>query len=242
MRETFEISIIIPAFQEEKRIGHTMKELAHYLKKQQIDSEIILVLDGCTDQTAAVAQAAIAQTEQTLTVLDLKRNSGKGYAVKRGIMAARGKYLYFMDADLSFAPDLIGTFKERLQSGADIVIAQRQKSASYSEFGRRVLAAISRAVIGNIFLPGIRDTQAGFKAFQRHIAHTLFSELKTFGYLFDFELLLAARSRGYTIEKVYVEWSDRPGSKVCLIRDSMSALIDLIFILVRNLIKTVKKP
>ncbi len=141
---------------------------------------------------------------------------------------------FFTDADLSFAPQIIVQFVQKLAEGADLVIAQRQKSAGYANIGRRILGVLSRTIIGNILLPGIRDTQAGFKAFQHQVAKFLFAELRTCGYLFDFELLLKARRKGYRIEKVYVDWFDRPGSKVRLWRDTLCAAKDLIIISVRE--------
>lgn len=235
-----EISVIIPAFQEEERIGYTIEKLASYLDASKTSAEIVLVLDGCTDQTEAVAQAAIVNKKCIFNIIKLPTNCGKGFAVKQGMLKAAGQYLFFTDADLSFAPNIIPQFLERLKAGADIVIAQRQKSSTYSHIVRRLLATFSRAIIGNFVVPGIRDTQAGFKAFRQDVARALFTDLKIPGYLFDLELLLIAKRRGYRIEKVYVDWSDRPGSKVRPFKDALRAANDLVAILLRNLFAQAK--
>src|SRR5262249_4093911 len=152
----------------------------------------ILVCDGCKDKTALVARQSFKGSGCQLKILELPVNRGKGNAVKEGMLAGIGTYLFFTDADLSFAPDLIDIFLERLKDTADIAIAQRRKSMTYVQPGRRSLAVLSRAIIGNIILPGIRDTQAGFKGFRNLPAKALFPHLKTRGFLFDLEILLAA--------------------------------------------------
>jgi dolichyl-phosphate beta-glucosyltransferase len=235
MQEPIEISFVIPAYQEERRIGQTIERVSAYLEEHHPRSEVILVCDGCSDQTALMARQSFKGFSCQLRVIELPVNRGKGNAVKEGMLAGNGTYLFFTDADLSYAPELTDSFLQQLQDGADIVIAQRQKTVTYSGSGRRSLAVLSRAIIGNIILPGIRDTQAGFKGFRNPVAKKLFSRLKTRGFLFDLEILLAARRRGYRIEKVYVDWCDRPGSTVRLVKDTTQAIIDLTLICLREL-------
>lgn len=225
------ISLIVPAYNEEKRIAETMQALSLYLDVHHPDSEIIVVCDGCKDATAQVARTNFKGEKCSLEVLEVEPNQGKGNAVKEGMLAARGEYLFFTDADLSFAPETIEPFLEALVGGADIAIAQRKKETQYPSLARRFIATGSRWLIGNLILPGIRDTQAGFKGFKSMCAKKLFAVTRIKRFLFDLEVLLLGRTRGYKIEKVYVDWVDRPGSTVHVVNDTVRSLRDLVLIL-----------
>ncbi len=229
------ISIVVPAYQEESRVGQTIRALSAYLESQDPGAEIILVCDGCTDRTAEVATAAFSAPSCRLHVIELARNKGKGHAVRAGVEKASGEYVFFTDADLAFAPDLIREFVARLAAGADVVIAQRRPGERYAGTPRRALGAVSRALVGGLVLPGIPDSQAGFKGFTRHAALDLFSRLTIQRFLFDLEILVMARRRHYRIETVAVDWRDRPGSTVRLVADSLGGLRDLLLILFRKL-------
>jgi len=224
------ISIIIPAYQEEKRIANTIESLSAYLNPNYPGTEIIVVCDGCTDNTARVAEGAFRASRCSIKVIELPKNCGKGSAIKVGVKEARGDFIIFTDADLSFAPNTIDEFLPKLKDGADVVIAQRKKTVSYPGLGRRILAGCSRFLVGNFLLPGIRDSQAGYKAFSREAAHNLFSRMRTSRFLFDLEILIIARHKKYRIEKVYVDWENRAGSTVRLVVDSIRSARDLIII------------
>jgi dolichyl-phosphate beta-glucosyltransferase len=228
------ISLIIPAYQEEKRIGATISAISQYLERHHPDTELIVVCDGCTDGTAREAKTAFSAPSCRLKMIELAANQGKGNAVRVGVDAASGNFLFFTDADLSFAPEVMEEFLQRLQDGADIAIAQRKKNSQYPGVGRRLLALFSRFLVGNFILPGIRDTQAGYKAFTAGAAKYLFSRLRTSRFLFDLEILVMARRRNYRIDKVYVDWEDRPGSTVNLVRDTLRSAFDLAKILLRS--------
>jgi dolichyl-phosphate beta-glucosyltransferase len=231
------ITLILPAYNEEKRIGPTVLALAKYLASRQsaYSAELMVVCDGCKDRTADVARENFAEAavgdSVKFAVLDLKPNQGKGNAVKEGMLAASGDYIFFTDADLSFAPEVLEDFLGGLMAGADVCIAQRKRETQYPSLARRLVALGSRWLIGNIILPGIRDTQAGFKGFKRECARTLFSLTKIKRFLFDLEVLLLARTKGYRIEKVYVDWVDREGSTVNIALDTSRSLRDLFLIL-----------
>ncbi len=225
-----EISIIIPAYQEERRIADTIKSLVIYLESHYPGTEIIVVCDGCTDNTARAASEAFVSNKCTLKIIELQKNNGKGYAIKSGVKESKGNFIIFTDADLSFSPNTIDEFLPKLIAGADVVIAQRKKTVSYSGLGRRILASCSRFVVGNFLLPGIRDSQAGYKAFSKLVAQDLFARIHTNRFLFDLEILLIARRKNYVIEKVYVDWEDKPGSTVRPIVDSLRCLRDLFII------------
>ncbi len=225
------VSIIIPAFQEEKRIAHTIESLSSYLEIAYPGTELIVVCDGCTDNTAKVAKESFHSSQCLLKIIELPQNVGKGAATKAGIEQAIGEYIIYTDADLSFAPATLAEFLPKLEEGADIAIAQRKRTTSYTDTGRRLLARVSRFLVGNFILPGIRDSQAGYKAFSSKVAKELFSKLITKRFLFDLEILIMAKRRHYKIEKVYVDWEDKPGSTVRFYVDTLRSFRDLSIII-----------
>lgn len=222
-----ELSIIIPAYQEEKRIGATISSLSTYLEKKHPGAEIIVVCDGCTDSTAEEASKSFKSELCKLTIVELEKNCGKGYAIKCGVEKANGQFIIFTDADLSFAPDTLESFLPKLLGGTDIVIAQRKKNVSYNSLIRRIFAIFSRFLVGNFLLPGIRDSQAGFKGFKNSVAKDLFDRMRTKRFLFDLEILVLARKKNYSIEKVYVDWQDKAGSTIHPILDLARSIRDL---------------
>ena len=221
-------SIIIPAYQEEKRIGETLTQLSAYLNERHRDFELIVVSGGSTDNTVRIAREYESIVKGKLKVLDAKEAKGKGAAVRAGVLEAGGDYVLFTDADLSYSPTLFDEFIQCLKDGADIAIAQRIETAKYLGIGRYLLATISRFLVGNILVPGIGDTQAGLKAFTGSAAQYLFQRQKVDGFLFDLELLLLAQRKGYRIEKIRVRWEDKPGSTFRLFRDTSRAILDLL--------------
>lgn len=227
MHTNCSISLVVPAYQEEKRIGLTIQKLSEYLSVNHPGAELIVVCDGCTDGSAAVARATFAAPNCTLKVLELPENQGKGAAVKAGMLEAAGDYLLFTDADLSFPPEILEEFLSKLVEGADVVIAQRKKETTYPTFGRRLLGSTSRFLVGHFILPGIKDSQAGYKAFSRKAAKDLFNALQIKRFLFDLEILVMAVHKNYKIELVYTDWLDRPGSTVRIVVDTLRSLRDL---------------
>lgn len=222
------LTIVIPAFQEEQRIGPTLDELGKFLHgRTDGEVEVIVVSGGSTDRTVAVARRYENHFAAQLRVLDLPAARGKGAAVRAGVRAAAGKFVLFTDADLAYEPKLFDDFVARLESGADIVIAQRTGKTEYAGMARRWVASASRFVFERFITPGIGDTQAGLKAFTHGAAKDLFAQQRINGLLFDVEILMLARRRNYRVEKAYVDWQDKPGSTIRLTRDSARALLDL---------------
>lgn len=222
------LTIVIPAYQEEQRIGPTLDELAKFLRgRADHEVELIVVSGGSTDRTVAIARRYENLFAAQLRVLDLPAAKGKGAAVRAGVNEAAGKFVLFTDADLAYEPKLFNDFVARLESGADIVIAQRTGKTAYAGMARRWVAAASRFVFERFITPGIGDTQAGLKAFTRAAAKDLFAQQRINGLLFDVEILMLAHRRNYRVEKAYVDWQDKPGSTIRLTRDSARALLDL---------------
>lgn len=236
------LTIVFPAYQEEKRIGLTMEAWGRYLDQAHPGSELVVVTDGCRDATAEVARRTFAEHCRTCTLnlIELAENQGKGNAVKVGMLAAKGSVIVFTDSDLSYEPDLLDQFIEKIEAGADLAIAQREKKTQYPGFGRRILATFSRFLVGNFVVPGIRDTQAGFKVFTRDAAQKLFARARTKRFLFDLEILVIAREHNCKIDKVYVDWTDRDGSTVRIFVDTMRSARDLFLIYGRKLIGAYK--
>jgi dolichyl-phosphate beta-glucosyltransferase len=223
------LTIVIPAYQEERRIGPTLDELGRYLATTSFgDVEVIVVSAGSTDATVTIAQQYESKLAAKLTVLDLPGPRGKGAAVRAGMLAAQGKYVLFTDADLAYQPELFGDFVSRLESGADIVIAQRTDTTRYAWLARRWMTMASRFVFETFITPGIADTQAGLKAFTQKAAKDVFSRQKIDGLIFDVEILVLARRSKYRVEKAFVSWQDKSGSRIRVARDSVRAALDLV--------------
>lgn len=227
-----QLSVIMPAYNEERRLPPYLAGVVEYLGSafDRECVEVIVVDDGSTDATAAVA-AGMAVDGGMIRVLKLPCNRGKGYAVRAGMLAARGAMRLFSDADGATPIDELQKLLAALEAGADIAVASR----ALPDGSRTVASRLHRKVIGNIFnllvrylaVPGIRDTQCGFKLFRGDVADELFGRQRTDGFGFDVELLFLAQKRGYRTVEVPVNWSDVPGSKVNVVSDSVRMLRDI---------------
>lgn len=224
------LSLVIPAHNEEQRLGNTLEAVVAALSRRAFDSEVLVVLDGCTDGTAAVARRAAGLFGAcSVRVIERAVRRGKGASVREGMLAARGAYRVFTDADLSYPLAQLDALLEPLAAGAGLAIASRDGAiARYQRPLRRVVTRLSRWVMHTWVVPGISDTQAGFKAFTAPVAEDLFAVQRLAGFGFDVELLYVARLRGYRVTAVDVEWVDQPGSKVRLGRDVTRMALELL--------------
>lgn len=225
------LSIIIPAYNEEHRLPRTLVNLFAFLEKQTYSFEILVVENGSSDRTYELAQA-FAQEHTGVRVLREKRR-GKGLAVQRGMLESRGEYRFMCDADFSMPIEQINRFFPPALVEADIVIASREAPGAVRydepEYRHRVGRAFNW-MIRMILLPGLHDTQCGFKCFHARAAEELFQAQRLTGWAFDVEVLFIARRRGYRIVELPIPWHFNPDTKVRVMRDSLRMLMELLTI------------
>jgi glycosyltransferase involved in cell wall biosynthesis len=215
-----DVSVIIPAYNEAERIAPTLRRINDYLGGCSFSSEILVVVDGATDNTLGVLRET-AEKVAKLRILDRQRNRGKGYTVQEGMLKASGRLRLFCDADNSTD---IGHFDKMLplfKEGYDIVIASRHsKDAAGArqvvpqKRHKRIIGQVGNLIIQSIAVPGIWDTQCGFKAFRAAVAERLFSQSTIEGWAFDIEILALARAQNYKIGVIPADWVNDARSHV----------------------------
>ncbi len=213
-----DLSVVIPAYNEEGRLPATLDRVREFLGSGTRSYELVLVDDGSADGTLAVMNAA-AERQPNVHVVALPENRGKGRAVAAGVAESSGGLVLFSDADLSTPIEELGKLESALESGADVAIASRALARSEiltPQPGTRVLMGkvFNLLVQGSLLVPGIWDTQCGFKLFRGATARELFRALETDGFAFDVEVLFRARRRGLRIAEVPVRWSHSAPTKV----------------------------
>jgi dolichyl-phosphate beta-glucosyltransferase len=233
------VSFVVPAFDEEKRLGSSLQSLIDYLAGQPYESEIIVVDDGSSDATASIAERAGDRVDDTLAgrvsvrILKHYQNKGKGAAVRTGMLAATGQYLFYLDADLATPPEEIAKLLRDLESGYDLAIGVRIQPGGYDmrasePFYRRVGGYVFTFVRRKLLLSDVYDTQCGFKSFQRDAASRIFRLQQLDGWAFDAELLFIAQRLDYSIAQIPVEWHHVEGSRFQIgIRSALRELRDL---------------
>ena len=213
------LSVIIPAYNEEKRIGKTIFAINEYLQKQNYSYEIIVVDDGSKDNTVELIKN-LGEKVKNLKVIDNKENHGKGYVVRQGIMEAKGEYRLFMDADNATTVDQVENLLPFFKDGYDVVIGDRDLKESKIEKHqprfKETLGDMGNILIQTLAVPGIKDTQCGFKCFSAKFAEEIFPKLKVDRWGFDIEILALARKFGYKIKTVPVVWINNEESKVSM--------------------------
>jgi len=215
------LSVVIPAYNEELRLPGTLNHAIAYLERQPYRAEILVVNDGSTDDTERILRERDSgQVPVELLHHPDNGNHGKGAAVKRGILAAHGNFLLFMDADNSTTLDQIERFWPYFNRGFDVVIGSRALKDSvidrHQATAKEVAGRFGNWLIRILVVPEIRDTQAGFKMFTRQAAEGIFPRLTIDRWGYDIELLAIARLLGYRIHEAPITWLNASGSKVTL--------------------------
>jgi dolichyl-phosphate beta-glucosyltransferase len=225
------LSVIIPAYNEEKRIGATLASIHAFFSGKKYDYEIIVVDDGSTDTTVRQVENSLLARAGRLKVIGNGVNRGKGFSIKNGILNSSGEYVLFSDADMSTPIEECDRFLDYAKQGYDIVIGSR--SVSGAEI--RIRQPLYREMMGKIFnlfvkaLLGMKfnDTQCGFKLFNAAPAKEIASLMKIDGFSFDVEMLYLAKTKGYKIMETGVIWNNSPLSKVMVMNSSFNMFLSL---------------
>jgi glycosyltransferase involved in cell wall biosynthesis len=222
------LSIIIPAHNEELRLPRALRQVFAFLEKQTYASEVIVVENGSSDRTLELAYDFAAH-QPNLLILHEER-AGKGNAVRRGVLEARGEYRFICDADLSMPIEELEKFLPPALTGIDVIIGSREAPGAvryneppYRHWGGRAINLAIRLLI----LPGLNDTQCGFKCFRAGAAEKLFNQQTLSGWSFDIEVLFLARRKRMSIKEVPVQWYFDADSKVSAVRDALRMIGDI---------------
>jgi dolichyl-phosphate beta-glucosyltransferase len=237
------VSIIIPAYNEEQRLPRTLAELERYRGRFDGDFEVIVADDGSNDGTAALVNGK-AQTMPWLRLLK-RPHRGKGAAVRAGMLAAQQPRVILCDADLSMPLDQLDRFLDVLDRGCQVVIGSRmlpQSKRYHNPPLRRLMSWGFNLLVRIMLVPGVRDTQCGFKAFQRDVARDLFGRQYLNGFTFDVEILYLARRRGYRMLEVPIDWYFDADSRVRAGVDAVLMTLDLFRIRLRALLRRYGQP
>ena len=222
------LSIVIPAHNEERRLPATLEQMHAFLQVQSYVAQVLIVENGSQDQTYQIAQEYAHANPQFRVLRETER--GKGLAVKRGMLEATGAYRFMCDADLSMPLTEINRFLPPARTGFDIAIASREAPGAvryneppYRHLGGRFINSMIRLLV----LPGLNDTQCGFKCFRAGVAEDLFRHQTLPGWSFDIELLFIARRRGYKVIEVPIPWYFNPDSKLSAVQDAFKMGLDI---------------
>ena len=218
------LSVVVPSYNEEQRLPRTLDQIERYLDRRGDSYELILVDDGSTDGTRRVMDAA-AGRQPAVRIVALPRNRGKGRALAEGVAVARGDEVLVTDADLSTPIEELDKLEAALAAGAGVAIGSRAIRGSRVELAqpmyRVLMGKVFNLIVQVVLLPGIWDTQCGFKLFRADVAHRVFAGLTTDGFGYDPEVLYRAKRSGVRITEVPVVWRNSAETKVMAIRSSL---------------------
>ncbi len=227
------LSLVMPAYNEGSKIEADLAKVRGYFQTREYPYEIIVVDDGSADDTSDKVLRQQQVGGGRIRLVRYSRNRGKGFAVKTGVAEADGRYILFADAGSCVPYDEVERGLALLEQGCDIAIGSRGmresvlvvKQPLYRRLGSRVFGVIVRHLLG---LQDIQDTQCGFKLFRREAAKELFGSQRTEGFMFDIEMLFAARRKGYRIVQFPVDWSNDPDSRFKPVSGSFRNLMELL--------------
>lgn len=231
IKDNIFLSVIIPAYNEERRIGYTVQKIFSYLNSKDYKSEVIIVDDGSMDNTVQIIESMDAGNV-FLHIIRNKNNRGKGFSINKGVKKSRGAIILFSDADLSTPIEEIEKFMPFFDNGYDVVIGSRGLPVSdiqvrqvwYREWMGKKFGVLVRLLA----VPGIRDSQCGFKCFTKLSAEKIFPRQRLSGFCFDVELLFISRKLNLRIKEVPVCWRNSPASRVKPFIDPVNMFFDLL--------------
>jgi dolichyl-phosphate beta-glucosyltransferase len=225
------VSLVIPAYNEERRLGDTLAAWRDFFHQQAFTSELLVVDDGSRDGTADLVKEVAAE-EPSVKLIQMPWNRGKGAAVKVGMLQADGTYAFFVDADLNIAPSHLAHAIDVFQrQQCDLVIGSRrlsQYAGQERSAGRLLAGGLVQMVRRTLVLPVIRDTQCGFKGFRREAARAIFGKTRILSFAFDIEVLFLARKLGYSIVEMPVTTAYRAESTFDVSKQLRAVLLDIV--------------
>jgi dolichyl-phosphate beta-glucosyltransferase len=226
------LTIIIPAYNEERRLPRSLDRIVEFVDEQcakgAFSTEVLVVENGSRDRTTDVAESYAARHPY---IHVLHSGKGKGAAVRAGMMAGQGSYLFMCDSDLSMPIEEVLKFLPPALDGYDVAIASREGPGAhrYDEPPfRHIMGRVFNLIVRVIAIPRFQDTQCGFKSFRREVAREIFAELTTAGWSFDVEALFVALRRGYRVVAIPIEWYADTHSKIDPVRDTLRMVRDLV--------------
>jgi glycosyltransferase involved in cell wall biosynthesis len=224
------LSLVIPAYNEQARLPYTLGEIEGYVCREQLDCEVIVVDNGSRDATSVVVQQAASRFRKLRLVRTDRR--GKGLAVRTGVLAARGDVVIFADADLSWPVTDLTRFLSLVDPVTSPVVIGSREGYGARRIGepvyRHVMGRVFNRVVQAIAVPGIEDSQCGFKALSRDAARAVFGLQRIDGFGFDVEILYVARRLGYPVRVVPLHWEHKENSRVVPVRDTLLMLTDVL--------------
>lgn len=226
------ISIVIPAYNEEKRIRNSLSETCAFLSDSGMDYEVVVVDDGSSDRTSRIVER-MARISPKVRLVRYEENKGKGHALRTGVLVTRGDYVLVMDADLSTPLEELGKLIPYLAEGEfDVAIGSRALALSdiirKQPWWRRGMGKMFNRIVKVLVVGDFSDTQCGFKLFRGGVARDLFGEAKIDRFAYDVEILALAKIKGYGVKEVPIRWINSPESRVDPVKDSLQMLADLV--------------
>ena len=225
------LSIIVPAHNEAKRLSPSLEKIDAFLHQQNYSAEVLVIENGSQDGTLAIARSHMEKMPNLRVFSEERR--GKGLAIRRGMLEAIGDYRFLCDADLSMPIEQVNRFLPPALESVDVAIGSREVQGShrYDEPGyRHMIGRVFNTIVRWLVLPGLQDTQCGFKCFRAEVAERVFPLQTLTGMSFDAEVLFIARRMGFNIQEVGIDWVFNADSRVRLVEDSMRMAFDLLTI------------
>jgi len=237
------LSIVLPLYNEEKRLPKLFSQIKKFANKQKYNMEFIFVDDGSIDKSLALIVKFKKENlkEVKIKIIGYKKNKGKGYAIKTGVLSSKNNWVLTMDVDLSVSFNQINTWlsKKLIEKGNYIFFGSRLVKGSktitkkYRTFAGIIFNFLLWLIIKKKFL-GINDTQCGFKLYNKKIIKKIFMNIKEYGYIHDVEILIIIRKNEYIVNELPVNWVHQEGSKINIVKDSIKMFFDLIKLKLRH--------